>query len=237
MRKTIAGALSALLMLGVASTAQATSLQVAPVLVDVPTPGAASKLTLRNRGSEQIKAQIRIFKWIQRNGKDELVPTRDVVASPPLVKISPNGSNLVRIVRVSKAPLKGEEAYRLIVDQLPDRSKKSGIAVKLQMRYSIPVFFGASNGEEPKLAWTVKANGSTLSVTNTGRRHVRVSELSMKSAKGVKIGGKNGLVGYVLSNSMANFNIKLSKKAKKGSQILITANAQHGQIKVKSRVQ
>lgn len=237
MRNTIAGALSALLMLGVAGTAQATSLQVAPVLVDVPAPGAASKLTLKNRGSEQIKAQIRIFKWVQRNGKDQLIPTRDVVASPPLVKISPNGSNLVRIVRVSKTPLTGEEAYRLIVDQLPNRSAKSGVAVKLQMRYSIPVFFGAQPGAEPKLAWSVKNNGSNLAVTNTGKRYVRVSELRMDNTSGAKIGIKNGLVGYVLSNSMANFNIKLNRKAKKGSHVLITANGQHGQIKVKSRVQ
>lgn len=237
MRNTIAGALSALLMLGVAGTAHATSLQVAPVLVDVPAPGAASKLTLKNRGSEQIKAQIRIFKWVQRNGKDQLVQTRDVVASPPLVKISPNGSNLVRIVRVSKTPLTGEEAYRLIVDQLPNRTAKSGVAVKLQMRYSIPVFFGAQPGAEPNLAWSVKNNGSNLAVTNTGKRYVRVSELRMNNTSGAKIGIKNGLVGYVLSNSSANFNIKLNRKAKKGSQVLITANGQHGQIKVKSRVQ
>lgn len=239
MRIGIAGALSLSLslMLGFAAPLHATSLQVAPVLVDVPAPGAASKLTLKNSGSEQIRAQIRIFKWVQRNGKDELIPTRDVVASPPLAKISPNGSNIVRIVRVSKKPVKGEEAYRLIVDQLPSRTKKSGIAVKLQMRYSIPVFFGASSGNEPKLAWTVKGNGSNLTVKNTGGRHVRVSELVMKSNGGARIGAKNGLVGYVLSNSVANFKIGLVKKARKGSKVLITANGQHGQILVKSKVQ
>ncbi len=237
MHKTIAGALSALAILGLVSTSHATSLQVAPVLVDVPAPGAASKMTLKNVGSEQIKAQVRIFKWIQRNGKDELIPTRDVVASPPLVKISPGGTNLIRIVRVSKTPTKGEEAYRLIVDQLPDKTRKAGIAVKLQMRYSIPVFFGASTIEEPKLAWSVRSNGSSLSVTNQGKRHVRVSELRMKSTGGTNIGSKKGLVGYVLSNSVANFKIKLHRKAKKGSSVLITANAQNGQIKVKSRVQ
>jgi len=237
MRIGIAGALSVWLMWGVATPVYATALQVAPVLVDVPAPGAASKLTLKNNGSEQLKAQIRIFKWVQRNGKDELIPTRDVVASPPLVKISPNGSNIVRIVRVSKNPIKGEEAYRLIVDQLPDRKKSSGIAVKLQMRYSIPVFFGTNSSAEPKLAWTVKANGSNLIVQNTGPRRVRVSELTIKNARGERIGSKNGLVGYVLSNSMASFKIGMAKKAKKGSQVLITANGQNQQISIKSRVQ
>lgn len=237
MRKLISGALAALLMMGVAGTTQATSLQVAPVLVEVPAPGAASKLTLKNLGSEQIKAQIRIFKWVQRNGKDELVPTRDVVASPPLVKILPNGKNLVRIVRVSKKPANGEEAYRLIVDQIPNSGGRSGVAVKLQMRYSIPVFFGAKASDESKLAWKVSGNGSKLSVTNHGKRHVRVSELRMKSSGGKNVGTKNGLVGYVLGNSTAKFNIKLHRKARRGSTVEITANAQNGQIKLKSKVQ
>ena len=236
MRNKITGALTALLMLGMTAPSQATSLQVAPVLLEVPAPGAASKLTLKNRGSELIKAQIRIFKWVQRNGKDELIPTRDVVASPPLAKISPNGSNIVRIVRVSKKPVTGEEAYRLIVDQLPNKSSKSGIAVKLQMRYSIPVFFGGNSAEEPKLAWTVRKNGSHLVVQNTGKKHVRVSELTIKSKTGKRIGAKNGLVGYVLSNSMANFKIGLSRKARKGSKVFITANGQHGRIETAQRV-
>ncbi len=237
MRKIIAGTLAAFLMLGIASTSQATSLQISPVLVDVPAPGAASKLVLKNSGSGLIKAQIRIFKWIQKNGRDELVPTRDVVASPPMVKVSPNRTNLVRIIRITKSPTKGEEAYRLIVDQLPDRSKKSGVAVKLQMRYSIPVFFGASSEDEPKLAWTVKNHGSNLIVKNSGKRHMRISELLIRDKKGTNIATKNGLVGYVLSNSTASFNVKSVKKAKQNSRVFITAKGQLGDIKLKSKVQ
>ncbi|MCP4071579.1 MAG: molecular chaperone [Hyphomicrobiales bacterium] len=237
MRKLFAGTFTAFLMLGIASTSQATSLQISPVLVDVPAPGAASKLVLKNSGSGLVKAQIRVFKWIQKDGRDKLVPTRDVVASPPMVKILPDKTNLVRIIRINKSPTNGEEAYRLIVDQLPDRSRKSGIAVKLQMRYSIPVFFGASSGDEPKLAWTVKNHGSNLIVKNSGKRHVRISELSIKDKKGASIATKNGLVGYVLSNSRASFDIKPVKKAKRNSRVYITANGQLGEIKLKSKVQ
>ena len=235
MRTIIAGLLATCL-LGTITLAQATSLQIAPVMVDVPAPGATSKLILKNNGSALIKAQIRVYKWIQKNGKDELVPTRDVVASPPLAKIKANGTNTVRIVRISKTALKSEEAYRLIVDHLPQKSKKSGIGVKLQMRYSIPVFFGASGSDEPKLAWTVKGNGASLIVQNKGKRHVRISELSIRNNKGASIAAKKGLVGYVLSNSMAKFDIRLAKKAKRHSKVLITANAQDGKINLKSTV-
>ena len=237
MRNIIAGTLTALLTLGVVSSSQATSLQISPVLVEVPAPGAASKLLLKNSGSELVKAQIRIFKWVQENGKDKLVPTRDVVASPPLVKISPKGTNLVRVIRISKKPTDGEEAYRIIVDQLPDRSKKSGVAVKLQMRYSIPVFFGGNHNDEPSLAWKVKNHGSNLVVKNKGKKHIRISELKVEDKKGARIASKNGLVGYVLSNSIASFDIKSVKKAKRNSKVLITADGQLGKIKLKSKVQ
>jgi fimbrial chaperone protein len=236
MRNIIAGTLTAFLTFGIVSSSQATSLQISPVLVEVPAPGAASKLLLKNSGSEQIKAQIRIFKWIQENGKDKLVPTRDVVASPPLVKVSPKGTNLVRVIRISKTPTDGEEAYRVIVDQLPDRSKKSGVAVKLQMRYSIPVFFGANHGDEPSLAWKVKNHGSNLVVKNKGKKHIRISELKVEDKKGAQIAYKQGLVGYVLSNSFASFDINSVKKAKRNSKVFITANGQVGEIKLNSRV-
>lgn len=224
-------------MLAMTPSALATSLQITPVMLEIPAAGSASKLILKNTGSEQVKAQIRVFKWIQKNGKDELVPTRDVVASPPLAKVEANGANTVRIVRISKTPPTGEEAYRLIIDQLPNKSKDAGFGVKLQMRYSIPVFFGADTGAVPKLVWTVKNNGSNLVVKNNSRRHARISELNIKSSKGADIGAKKGLVGYVLGNSMASFNIKLARKAKTNSNVLITANERSGKINLKSRVQ
>src|SRR5215472_2555055 len=65
----------------------AASLQVAPVLVEVAAPGAASTLKLRNEGSAPINVQIRVFRWSQTNGEEKLEPTGDVVASPPLAKL------------------------------------------------------------------------------------------------------------------------------------------------------
>jgi len=233
----LAGALTALFMLAITAQSQATSLQISPVMVNVPVPGVASKLTLKNSGSAPMKAQIRVFKWIQKNGRDELVATRDVVASPPMAKISPNGTNTVRIVRISKKPSKGEEAYRVIVDQLPNRTKKSGVAVKLQMRYSIPVFFGASASDESQLAWTLKQNGSNLSVINNGNRHARISQLMIRSSGDGQIAAMDGLVGYILSNSTKEFNVRLDRKVKKNSRVLITAREQYGQIKLNTKVQ
>ena len=99
--------------------AAAASLSVSPVSLEIAAPGAASSLTLGNTGTEAINAQIRVYQWTQSNGADVLTPTRDVVASPPFLKLAPGLSNVVRVVRLAKTPLAHEEAYRLVVDELP----------------------------------------------------------------------------------------------------------------------
>ena len=106
----------------------ASSVQVKPTLVDVIAPGAASIVKLRNQGTTPETVQIRIFRWTQTNDQDTLATTQDVVASPPAVTLAPNTDYVARVVRVSKQPVVGEEAYRMLVDVLPDSARsRSGV--------------------------------------------------------------------------------------------------------------
>ena len=187
MRSTLATiAFAATLVLGVAASAQAGTLQVEPVLVDVTAPGAASTVTLHNAGSAPIDAQIRVFRWTMIDGEEKLVPTDDVVASPPSVTLAPNGKSIARIVRVSKQPVVGEESYRLLVDELPDLSQQKNGSINLQVRYSIPVFFGAANKKNPTITWSLAVKGDKVTVMahNTGDRRLRISDLKLRDGNG-----------------------------------------------------
>ena len=131
--------IAAAVTLAAQASSHAGTLQVEPVLIDVTAPGAASTVTLRNEGAAPINVQIRVFRWSQVNGKENLEPTDEVVASPPAVTLAPKGNYVARVVRVSKRPISGEESYRVLIDQLPEASQQRGNAVKLLVRYSIPV--------------------------------------------------------------------------------------------------
>jgi fimbrial chaperone protein len=61
------------------------------------------------------------------------------VASPPAAKLAPKSNYVVRVVRVTKRPVSGEESYRVLIDQLPEGAQQKGNAVNLLVRYSIPV--------------------------------------------------------------------------------------------------
>ncbi|PWW04403.1 pili/flagellar assembly PapD-like chaperone [Hoeflea marina] len=136
--RLIAASLAACLIAG---AAQAASLRVSPITLDLKMGASASTVRLWNEDRTATNVQVRVFRWTKVNGKDRLEPTTDVVASPPITKLAPGSENVIRVVRVSKKPVSGTEAYRLLIDELPDASKRVPGQVKVLVRHSIPVRF------------------------------------------------------------------------------------------------
>ncbi len=214
----------------------ASSLQISPVNLEVPAPGAASKITLENPGGEALNAQIRIYKWVQINGQDELVPTRDVVASPPALKLAPGKKGVVRVVRVNKSPATSEETYRLVVDEVPKPIKPGQSGVSFALRYSIPVFFSQA-GLESDVAWSASFSGGKLilQAQNAGQRRVKVSALKVVNSSGKIIIVAEGLAGYVLGQSSKTWAVGGKAKSISGT-IKIIAKSDIGPIEVTTNV-
>lgn len=230
MKNRLAGAL-ALAFFGLSAPASAASLQVSPVNLEVQ--GKASVINLRNDGQSPIQTQIRILKWTQVNGKDELLPTRDVVASPPAAKIAPGADYVIRVVRIAKTPIEREETYRILVDQLPQKATKSGTNVNFIMRYSIPVFFGSGAAETPQLQWSaVLRDGKiVLRASNSGSRRVRLSAVKLQGPKGPLLNLGDGLAGYVLGGATNTLiTAKAPKAAAPGTTIKLTARTDAGPV-------
>jgi len=238
MRSWISGLLAASAIIAAPVVASASSLQITPINIEVPAPGAASTVTLNNPGADTVNAQIRIFKWVQSDGEDELIPTRDVVASPPAVKLAPGKKSVIRVVRLAKTPAATEETYRLIVDELPKPVKAGQAGVGFSVRYSIPVFFSKS-GDDADLSWQamVVKGQLVLKAENSGGRRVRLASLVVANGAGktVKIG--EGLAGYVLGQSSKQWTVKgASKTIAAGGTIKITAQGDNGPIEATAKV-
>ena len=181
-----------------APVAQAASLSISPIRLDVPAPASSASINLRNEAALPINIQIRIFKWVLKNGADFYEETDDVVATPPVATVPPGGSALVRIVRTGNAPVVGEEPYRLIVDEIPDANRVRNVGVNVALRYAIPVFFLNGDASQAKLAWSIRTEGGKrmLVATNTGDKSSRVAKLRLD-----KTVLYAGLAGYVLGHS------------------------------------
>ncbi|MCO5064511.1 MAG: molecular chaperone [Rhizobiaceae bacterium] len=226
----IVAALGALAILGAGIiSACAASISVSPTTISLIAPAAASQVVLRNGAKEPVYVQIRVFKWSQVDGVEKLERTKAVVASPPTVKLSPDDEYVVRVVRLSKTPVRGEESYRLFVDELPQKLETRPNKINLVVRQSIPIFFTEDHAAEPKVAWSLsRAEGRTvLTGRNSGSMRLKITDLVLSSG-GKPILKTNGLVGYVLGGSAMSF--PLPGKVPTGT-LDLSADSNMGKIK------
>ncbi|WP_162914486.1 fimbrial biogenesis chaperone [Taklimakanibacter lacteus] len=201
--------------------ADAASISVSPILIDRAASGNTAAVTLQTPGSEPVRVQLRVFRWTQVDGKDQLEPTRDVVASPPMLRIAPGTDYTVRVVRLLKRPAAGEESYRLLIDQLPEPRARKANQVNLVIRHSIPVFFRMGDERPPVIGWTAARTkrGLVITARNDGDRRFKLANLVVKTTSGKVLRRINGLAGYVLGHSAMSWTIPGNVAAGSGLEI------------------
>jgi fimbrial chaperone protein len=195
-------------LLAAAPHAAASGLQIAPTGLAFASGGPAQALWLTNTGDHELHAQVRAFRWSQGEGKDALDPTHALIASPPMLSIPPGGRQLVRVIRAGAAAASGEQAFRLLIDELPvGEGRQSG--VQYVLRYSVPVFVGA--GAAPELHWSATPGDGEirLDVRNAGTAHAQISTLSLAAADGASTPLVPGLLGYVLPGATMHWTVAL----------------------------
>ena len=214
------------------STATAGSLRVAPILLEVPAPGATTKLNLRNEGDRILHVQIRVFRWTGTQSEPTLEPTTDVVVSPPAAALTPGTEYVVRVVRVTRQPVAGEESYRVLVDELPDAAADRANTVRFAFRYSIPVFFSAASASAADVSWSmaVKGNTTVLTASNAGGRRARLANLKVIDGNGRTLIQRPGLFGYALGKSVAAWTLPTAGNAAPRGPLKVVAESETGAI-------
>lgn len=181
--------------------APAATLRVSPILVEGGTD-TETGITLRNLEPRPMTVQVRVFRWSLRDGHDDLEPTEDVVASPPIVTVAPSEDYQVRLQRMAESEPQGEESYRVVVDELPNPNRQRNGSVAVVLRYVVPAFYTAPDAAQPRLSWSLgnRDGRPVLRATNVGDRRVQVDDLAVRTGKGLASIQK-GLAGYVLGHS------------------------------------
>jgi fimbrial chaperone protein len=215
-----------------AQVVYAATFQVSPVLVDVAAGQSAAVITLTNQSTEQIALQVRTFKWSQIDGAEQLTPTQDVIASPPIVEIPPGAEHIIRLVRLTRTPPIQEEAYRVWIDQLPTGNVSAG-DIRLLVRQSIPLFFGATGTRPSALEWRVSNKGGEWQLTarNPGQQRVRLSDMTLADERGRVLSRQQGLAGYVLAGSTKRWPLALATAP--DGMLVLSASSPAGPVNVR----
>ena len=87
-----------------------------------------------------------------------------------MVTMRPNGEYVIRVVRTNRAPIRGEESYRLVADELPDPEAKKAGTINLLVRHSVPVFFRSTAATQPNVTWNIAKRRMTRSCVIKKRR-------------------------------------------------------------------
>ncbi|NGY04416.1 fimbrial biogenesis chaperone [Solimonas terrae] len=213
------GLLAGLLLL-LSMTARAGGLGVSPILLEFDARSPARALWLTNAGDHVLHGQVRVFRWTQENGEDRLTPTRELVVSPPMVEIAPGSQQLVRVIRATPYPA-GEQAYRILVNELPDTSRGENLGLSFVMEFSVPVFVGDA-GTPAQLSWNLRKDNDqvVLEARNRGGTRAQVSAFALLDAHGKTLMQEPGLLGYALAGQLRRWTLKLPAQAAADAQIL-----------------
>jgi fimbrial chaperone protein len=224
--------LCGLVCAGRISTATAGSLRVAPILLEVPAPGATTTLNLRNEGDRNLHVQIRVFRWTGTQSEPTLEPTADVVVSPPAATLTPGTEYVVRVVRVTRQPVAGEESYRVLVDEIPEAAADRANTVRFAFRYSIPVFFSAASASAAAVSWSmaVKGNTAVLTASNSGGRRARLANLKVIDGNGKAVIQRPGLFGYALGKTVTAWTLPAAGKVAPRGPLRVVAESETGAI-------
>lgn len=190
------------LLFGAGMAQAATSVLIWPIDPVIEAEQKAGALWLENRGNEEASLQVRVFAWRQGEFDDQYQNQRDIIGSPPVAKIAPGQKQLIRLTRTGSSPVGQEQAYRIIIDEIPpalppDTADKPQAAIRFQMRYSVPLFvygqglWGRADptGQrsdagvgKPQLSWRqVAVQGrSWVEIRNTGPVHARLTDVVMQ---------------------------------------------------------
>ncbi|GBU15247.1 pilus assembly protein [Polaromonas sp.] len=191
----------------IGSSASAGGLQVSPVSLSLPSTQRANSLWLSNTGDSVVRAQVRVYRWTQEGGEDKLTQSSDLTISPPMLQVAAGERQMVRVIRLGMAPSGPsavQEAYRMVIDELPIEVTAAGVKKGLQfvLSYSVPVFVEPTGPapRPPQLSWKIHAEGdkATLEVANSGAAHAQLGAMGFTNAAGQRTEINAGLMGYVL---------------------------------------
>ncbi|WP_443111482.1 fimbrial biogenesis chaperone [Burkholderia sp. FERM BP-3421] len=211
-----------MLLLAARGTWAAASMMIWPIDPVMESDQRAAALWLENRDDQPVTLQVRVLGWRQVDGADVYDETQARVAgSPPMATVPPGARQLVRLTRIAPVAPGGEDAYRVLIDEIPQPDDEAPVSaghaslgVKFQMHYSVPLFvYGegqwtrddpsrrrdpASAGR-PALRWSLAREGGRrwLEVSNQGPVHARITQAVLES-NGARVDLARGLLGYVL---------------------------------------
>jgi fimbrial chaperone protein len=213
------------------------SIAVNPIRVNLSATQTTSPLVVRNSGAEPSVVQLQIVSWSQQDGKDVLVPSRDLLATPPIFTVPAGGSQTVRVGLRQRPGTPAEGSYRLILQEVPPPPKPEFRGLQVALRLSVPVFIAPAVAPTTTLSWQANVTSTLnsradlkISSVNTGNAHVQVLGFKLFSGGTELPLLSPAETAYVLPGQSREWSLRLTSMPAPGSTVRLEARTDAGDM-------
>jgi fimbrial chaperone protein len=212
------------------ASAVAATLQVSPVRITISADGKAGVVRLHNQSDGPTLVQIEALIWNETADLSEVERTSDILAVPPVFEIAAGAEQLIRLALRRPLTSGTEQAYRLLITEVP-RAVGDGLqGVSFALRLNLPVFV-TPNGALPQPTWSLQRDGggARLTLGNEGNAHVRVRSIALFEDGGAQPVFVSDDGGYVLAGAERSWQLDLGR-LKAGASLTVKAETNLGDL-------
>lgn len=236
--RTAIAAITSLLILVAASPAAAGSFSVSPIRVELSAKQRMGVLTVRNETDVPALVQVETLAWSQADGNEVHVPTRDVLATPPVFTLPPQGQQILRVALRRDADAARELSYRLVLQEVVAEAPKDFVGMRVALRLSLPVFVQPSVGSNADLLWSARRDSSgnlAIEATNHGNGHIQLSGFSVHYADNADATFTHSGARYVLPGSRVSWTFKSDGEAGLPAALTIRGFSDRGDFSARAQ--
>lgn len=182
--KLLIGVALGLLLAGPA--AHAAELALMPVVVNLDRTNDRSTVQVLNKGREAVLLQADAITWTREGGQDRDGATDDLIVNPPLFTLQPGQTQVVRVGLRRGAATEREQAYRMVLREVPTARADDSLRVSGQVRVlvtlRVPVYV-APRQVQHDVRWQAHRDASgdvVTQISNHGNVHTKVGRLRLR---------------------------------------------------------
>jgi fimbrial chaperone protein len=204
--------------------ALAQNFQVSPITIQLQPGQMTTTLVVTNNGTATSGLQIRPFQWNQAAGADQLTPTEDLLASPPITEVNAGAAQTFRLI-LRRPATNTESSYRVLIDELPPPATPGMIRVAL--RFSVPIFVEPASRALAAIEWhvVIDAKGAALVGENHGTKHAQILNPVLTQESGQALTVKAGRSSYILPNAENSWRVTGGDQLRPGTILHLIAKS------------
>ena len=194
---------------------------ISPIRVDLTPKQKVVSLQVTNTSVEDISIQVNLVEWKQEQEKefqDQI--SRDVLVTPPIFKVEPQQTQILRLGLRRPFDATKELSYRLFLKEIEKPLPENFQGFRMIQQVSLPVFVQPQQIAQPQLQWRLQAQDQSslkLSVENVGTAHSQMTELSLKFKDGEVLQKQGNF--YVLPQGVLSWMIPKKLKVSVGESV------------------